>query len=142
MTYLAKRQEEIRQLQTNILTLLGWDEMRYNEFMYESGVEFIRRYYLYPDLMRCVERSKTFWNWWKVIWWNQDENMLTFTLPAGFGRQRTLELYYKLHDVEYTKDTLLVPHSVWDEVRKMQCLTPNPSPKGEGRVIENSELCK
>ena len=120
ITYITQRKTEISAIQAEICALLGWDEMHYSQFVYDNGLLFIQKYYRYDDLIQCVERSRAFWNWWKVIWWNTDENMMTFVFPVGFSKQRAFELYCYLHNVDPLVNETLPPRAIWDDIKNIQ----------------------
>ncbi|AYD48231.1 hypothetical protein [Arachidicoccus soli] len=119
-TYIAQRKAEIAVIQAEICALLGWNEMRYGQFIYDNGLDFINRYYKLEELIQCVERSRAFWNWWKVIWWNADESMLTFVFPDGFNQQRVYELYCHLHNIDPLLRETLPPATVWEDIKNIQ----------------------
>lgn len=75
------------------------DDTRYNTLVYEVGILFLNT--LYPEgtsfekYKSIHERSKAFWEWWKVEWhkWedaflqNMEENKIIQFSPAFYGRQ-------------------------------------------------------
>lgn len=120
-TYTSQRKAEIAGIQARICDLLRWDEMQYNEFIMDSGNEFIELYYrAVPELIPLVKRSRVFWNWWKVIWWNDDEIMLTFIIPTGYTRSDIFDLYCRMHITNPDHAAQLPPRTVWDDVKKIQ----------------------
>lgn len=117
-TWVNIRKKEIETIKVKICRLLGWDEMQYNRTIYECGLAFIEKYYRDADLIRAAERSKAFWDWWKVAWWNADENMLTFQIPAGFSKQKVREIYEYLHVTDEVAKNIYPAPSVWRDIKE------------------------
>lgn len=82
-----------------ICRLLGWTDLEYNTFMWETGVEYLN-YYLPNDTWgkQMLEGNKTFWRWWINQFANRDAEFLQNVK----GDRNALQLCYMLeyHDAK------------------------------------------
>lgn len=82
-----------------ICRLLGWTELDYNTFMWQTGTEYLD-YYLPNDCWgkQMLETNKTFWKWWINQWANRDAEFLQNVK----GDRSALKLCYMLeyHDAQ------------------------------------------
>lgn len=64
-------------MKQEVLELLGWDELEYGQFIYDTGLEYLPAYI--PGnaaAIAALERSRIFWAWWKNHWRQRDEEFL------------------------------------------------------------------
>jgi hypothetical protein len=85
----------------SIMALLNWDEMDYAQFVYEQGLAYIRAYLRdvqYRDYnIGVLERSKTFWTWWKNHWAQRDEMFIATCCETGCSTEEARKLYSQCH---------------------------------------------
>jgi len=86
-------------LKKRVCQLLGWEELQYAEFMYNSGRNYLL-YYTNGDTFftEQIERSKIFWNWWKNHWVLRDEAFITNENINYLHEQNILLMYIHTHD--------------------------------------------
>lgn len=88
-----------------ICRLLGWTELDYNTFMWQTGTEYLD-YYLPNDNWgkQMLEQNKTYWNWWKNQWANRDAEFLQNVK----GDRNALALCYMLeyHDAKMLSEEI------------------------------------
>lgn len=93
--------EDSHEVQTNVCTLMEWTMERYAQIQYETGLQFLYRWILFDDAIRLqMEKSKEFWSWWRLCWFNYDQNILAYKWSIEQERLiRRREIYLELHDV-------------------------------------------
>lgn len=58
---------------TEILKLLKWTELEYNQFIYDNGVAYLQQYIPSDEQgIAALERSRIYWNWWRNHWYQRD----------------------------------------------------------------------
>lgn len=61
----------------HIQQLLHWDELAYNQYIYECGMQYLHEYIVSEPLaIAALERSRIFWAWWRNHWSIRDKQFL------------------------------------------------------------------
>jgi len=106
MTRAEEFNNNTKELQLKVCKLLEWSSDEYSEFMYKMGVAYLHWYLIGQDKnRRKMERSRLFWNWFKIAFWSYDQaftadesRILSLSLKA----RRTL--FKDLHcPIEFSK---------------------------------------
>lgn len=85
--------------QDRITRLLGWTEMDYSQFIYETGLQYLESYIPTDRAgIDALSRSKIFWAWWRNHWAIRDENYLE--VLENFSLDNWEILYRQLHDID------------------------------------------
>lgn len=107
------RKERAEGLIKAVCKLLDWPEMKYKEYVYNTGVAYLRIYLDGDNYAIGVLETKTiFWQWWKNHFMKRDENFLLLhkNLPI-----RDLEIRRQLYE-HYNEPAMLAanihPNSV------------------------------
>ena len=107
------RKERASALKQTVCGLLNWTEMQYAEYVYNTGLEYLKEY-LCGDMhaISILERSPIFWAWWKNHFTNRDEKfvMLNRTTPIH-SREICLQLYEHYNEPAMLADSIH-PNSV------------------------------
>ncbi|MNS11898.1 hypothetical protein D3C72_434490 [compost metagenome] len=83
----------------HIVELLQWDDYKYAAFQYEFGLLWLKLEVKDPFVIDQFERSRIFWNWWKVEWHKRDVEMLNSRFAIQkFKMSTRLQIYHDLHD--------------------------------------------
>lgn len=82
-----------------IVSLLQWDDGRYEKFVMECGIAYLYAYIKdeSDEVIGQIRNSKVFWNWWKLHWNNRDEAFLDSVTDA-IRKDIARQLYQQLHD--------------------------------------------
>lgn len=91
----ANRAETGALVKTAIIELMECSKLQYCSFQYEQGLKYLEKYV--GDEAWRLERSDTFWNWWKNQWLLRDEQLLIGHLEnCCLSLRRTV--YSDIHD--------------------------------------------
>ena len=85
--------------QQSVMQVLKWNEQDYADNVYNCGLAYLQ-YYIGDESMLIIsqiQKSKTFWNWWKKHWEKRDENFLS-VVNNCVGSYEWPEVYLELHD--------------------------------------------
>lgn len=85
-------------MKQEITQLLGWTELEYNQFIYDTGIAYLHQYI--PDDrpgIAALERSRIFWNWWKNHWIQRD---MQFVHKTSGGLRDARRYYCLVHNVK------------------------------------------
>jgi len=95
------RKERAVRLKFAVMALLKCNEEQFATFQYEQGIAYLKSLAsgLPADdgqFMNAMERSRTFWSWWRNQWTNADECFI----PCAYDldRMQRAQVYYELHD--------------------------------------------
>lgn len=93
-----QRKQTATTLKGRVCELLGWSEMQYAEFQYNTGIEYMELYTLGDEAI-CDDllRSKIYWNWWKNAWANRDECFLVDNINL-VDKVTAIAIYNGVHD--------------------------------------------
>lgn len=118
-----------KQLQRDVMKLLGWNEQQYATFIYDSGIAYLS-YYIpdYPHVVSQITRSEIFWNWWKFHWEKRDKEFMDVcdTTPCEEGSGNDLaDIYQGLHDARTLAAGIYLNGQVLEEsyANMIGCLT-------------------
>ena len=107
------RKERAAALKQTVCGLLNWTEMQYAEYVYNTGLEYLKEY-LHGDshAIGILERSPIFWAWWKNHFTNRDEKfvMLNRTTPIR-NQEIRIQLYEHYNEAAMLADSIH-PNSV------------------------------
>jgi hypothetical protein len=107
------RKERATALKRTVCELLNWTEMQYAEYVYNTGLEYLKEY-LRGDMhaIGILERSPIFWAWWKNHFTNRDEKfvMLNRTTPIR-SQEIRIQLYHHYNEAAMLADSIH-PNSV------------------------------
>lgn len=60
--------------QARAVDLLKWNAEKYNQNIYDRGLEFLNAYIGDdPEAVSILEKREAFWNWWKMSWNAREE---------------------------------------------------------------------
>jgi hypothetical protein len=91
------RKDKAERLRATVMQLLKWSETQFGQYQYEQGMAYLRAYLLGDKYgMSVMERSRTFWNWWKNHWTNFDEGFVQSA--RDIDRPVREQIYFELHD--------------------------------------------
>src|SRR5665213_3583606 len=85
--------------QEKITRLLGWTEMDYSQFIYETGLGYLESYIPTDRAgIDALSRSKIFWAWWRNHWAIRDANYLD--VLENFSLDNWEILYRQVHEID------------------------------------------
>jgi len=68
--------------QHRIQQLLGWNELQYAQFVYDTGCAYLQAYIPgNEEAIAALERSRVYWAWWKNHWQQRDRQFLQTVNP-------------------------------------------------------------
>lgn len=106
-----------------VCQLLGWTDATYCEFQYVSGMEYLKAYYHNaPDIAWAAERSKLYWNWWKLNWLNRDQRYLSASTLQSMHIDMRRRFYLNEHDNYVLLEDIYPGPSVWEDCRRISKL--------------------
>lgn len=88
-------------LKEKVCSWLGWDELQYCTFQYESGLLYLQHYITHDQWGQdMLQRSKYFWNWWKAQWTSRDASFCDTESGSQppLSRGNLVIVYRHLHD--------------------------------------------
>lgn len=81
-----------------ICQLLLWDELKYAEYQYQAGLSYLYWYLPCDEAARKqLERSKLYWNWFKMVWTEHDYAYCTSAGIEKISKRERLRIYNDLH---------------------------------------------
>lgn len=112
------KQEHYQKIMCQICTKLKWTDEQYSLFMYDCGLHYLL--VLVPACMaeerNKMERSRSFWNWWKRLWYEMDMNITRVDMDRMTDGALGFEGLYK---------SLHYPAAVYDEWRPNKIVWEN-----------------
>lgn len=100
-TQTEKRTEQAKSLKEIVCQLLGWDEMQYAEFQYNTGLQYLQHYIPRdPEGIDQLAGNRIFWNWWKNRWADRDQQYCNPGTPMLTPGTR-LAMYHLVHNPEF-----------------------------------------
>jgi hypothetical protein len=97
---------KVKTNQLAIQNILGWSEMQYNEYQFDSAFDYlIYRCGIDSEYIKIITQSSDslFWAWWKNSYGMLEQQFVNefeaFTNPTHEERMQLLEYYILLHDV-------------------------------------------
>jgi hypothetical protein len=107
VTHIERVRQENAAVKTQVLNLLGWDDLAFAEFQEAAGLEYLRSQFGGITLALDMPHHKAFWAWWLLHWVKRDREFLEM---SGLLFRHELEGYYReLHDPHSMP---FQPHSV------------------------------
>lgn len=79
-----------------VMEATGVTRMQYCRMMYASGLTYLEHFVRIPEDVARFERSRLFWNWWKIQWTIREEEFLGYVLGHPYHMRHFL--WCKLHD--------------------------------------------
>ncbi|MGQ0739091.1 MAG: hypothetical protein ACT4OJ_08550 [Bacteroidota bacterium] len=62
-----------KSIQREVQALLNWNAQQWAQHVYECALSYLQKLMPeYPQIVRQISSSKTFWNWWKHHWEKRD----------------------------------------------------------------------
>lgn len=117
-TIVATIHRQIKTDMERVCEILSFDQLQYCQFQYLTGLDFIKAYYPEGYLQNAIERSKTFWSWWKLKWMNRDYVFL----HSDIERQE-LSMRYRyfsaLNDVSILRNELIPIPAILKEAMRL-----------------------
>jgi len=94
--HIQRIRQENASIKTQVLNLLGWDEMAFTEFQQNAGFEYLQEMFGDLELAADLPYHKAFWSWWLMHWTKRDREFLEL---SGLLFQNELESFYRdLHN--------------------------------------------
>lgn len=82
-----------------VLRALGWDALQYGNFLFDSGIEYLRRYCGDDEeILSQFSRHQLFWSWFRNHWHIRDYGFIQDT--KGLSQAEKLEYYKSLHNMQ------------------------------------------
>lgn len=97
-------------MKEKILNMLNWDALEYGQLQYEFGLTYLRAYI--PDDLQAIdllERSKTFWAWWRNHWTLRDAQFIEMVDPRHFTIE-SLRAQYRCYNDPYSLTQRIYPN--------------------------------
>ena len=101
-------ERKLQHTKDKVIKQLQISEQEYAQYQYEQGLEFLERYIPSdPAGIDFLQRSKTYWQWWKNHWFIRDRR---FLLLFPTGPAKTLNHSYRqLHAAKYLISDIYPP---------------------------------
>ena len=98
-TTVAQAQQKADLLKKEICLLLNWTEMQFAEYQYRNGIAYLMWYLPCDERGRyLLERSRMYWNWFKIQWTGYDESFLSYRRSLKECTANScLAMYEELH---------------------------------------------
>ena len=97
-TFAEAYQAAADRLKSRVCKLLQWDDMQYAEYQYKTGIAYLHWYLPCDDYGRNeLERSKLFWNWFKMQWGEHDYAFLEQEGIKNISPSICFGMYAHLH---------------------------------------------
>lgn len=96
----AKRiTQEAEVSKKEICRLLGWTELQYCEFQFETGLLYLS-FYLHNDDwgIDLIKKCSAFWSWWTNHWAIRDAEFLAYAEEEKLSRKLYEVAYMTHHD--------------------------------------------
>lgn len=88
----------IQHIQEDLQQRLQWDELQYNEFMFNAGIDYLQNYLPgEDDIIKEITHSRHFWNWWKRHWHRRDEQFYRAWQP-NWSTEDCRYIYKDMHN--------------------------------------------
>jgi hypothetical protein len=99
VTHIEKVRRENAAVRTQVMNLLGWDEMRYAEYQEQMGRAYLRDMFGEgTPLVDDIPNHRAYWSWWKQHWGRRDREFMEM---SGMLFPHEMEPYYlDLHSPE------------------------------------------
>ena len=78
MTILETAKSTMKIQQRMVLSLSNITEMEYNTFQYQLGLDVLNSHIVNDENIRCLERDKNYWNWFKVHCYEHERAVVQF----------------------------------------------------------------
>lgn len=95
-THIQQRRNAAIAAMQQVMDATGMTELQYCKAMYISGITYLEHYVRVEEDIKRIERSRIFWNWWKIQWTIREEEYLTYALAHPVHMR--YYLWGKLHD--------------------------------------------
>jgi hypothetical protein len=85
-THLSHVAEQRGTVEDVIRSLIGLSEMDHKQMIYEFGLTFLHLTYTDPEFgkdIRAFERSALFWKWWRMEYYQWEQDYLRFLNDSG-----------------------------------------------------------
>jgi len=106
-THIQRIRQENASIKTQVLNLLGWDELKFGEFQQDAAFAYLQDMFGDLELGADLPNHKAFWAWWILHWAKRDREFLEM---SGLLFPHELQGYYReLHD---PKSMPFHPHGV------------------------------
>lgn len=95
---LTPAQQKADATMREVCLLLNWTDMQYNEFLYQNGIAYLHLYLPCDEWGRQqLERSRLFWNWFKLLWISLDKDLLNDALFTKLPCEKRRNDYRFMH---------------------------------------------
>lgn len=96
--------------QEKITRILGWTELQYSNFIYETGLRYLELYIPTDRAgIDALSRSKIFWIWWRNHWAIRDAKYMG--MYYSFSSNNWQALYEQEHSPE-TLTASIYPNAI------------------------------
>ena len=111
-----KAAPDYQQTQQTVMRLLGWTEQEYADHIYETGLQYLKATVKDDTgyIIKCMTRSRVFWNWWKFHWFARDQAFAEQE-PVLSELDFVQEIYHELHDPQCLASAIFPDGKVLEE---------------------------
>lgn len=108
------------QAATRILVLraLGWDDLQYGQFQFETGLEYLHRYFGDDEgIISHASKHPLFWKWFRNHWHNRDYEFLQHTkhLPV-IAKIREYKALHNMQGFRYKPHRVVMEKYIYEEM--------------------------
>lgn len=107
ISHIERIRRENAAVKTQVLNLLGWDELAFAEFQEAAGLEYLKIQFGSIQIAADLPSHKAFWSWWLMHWKRRDQEFLEM---SGLLFRDELEDYYR--ELHNPNGVPFHPHSV------------------------------
>lgn len=95
-THIQDRRNAAEAAKQQVTAAIGIGHMAYNWRMYLNGLTYLEHYVRDRQDIDRFERSRIFWNWWKIQWTIREEEFMTYAI--NYPLPQRFFFWCKLHD--------------------------------------------
>lgn len=80
-SHIQQQRQEIVFTRDSVLSITGMNRQEYYEFQHLAGLKYLDALLENePAAYEEISSSKTFWNWWKLMWMYRDESFCNYEM--------------------------------------------------------------
>lgn len=98
-SHIETRRDASVRCAVRVMNLLHWTELEYGAFKYQIGLSYLKQYTKDEQAICRLERTKVFWNWWKIHWTIREEQWL-----LDYQKLQQISLRYRLKSYKSQHD--------------------------------------
>lgn len=101
-----------------VLRALGWDELQYGQFQFDTGIEYLHRYCGNDEeIISQYSRHPMFWKWFRNHWHNRDYDFLRDTKRLSQAdRVREYKALHNMQGFRYKPHRVVLDMSMYEQV--------------------------